>query len=74
MKTKSLILSMLFCIGIVDSIEDNVASVEFKTDDGGTYHTDIPVDFFPCNVEEGSQFYAQIVDGVTELRCGEPPI
>lgn len=73
MRVKSLLMSMLFCIGIVDSIEDNIASVEFKTT-AGTYHTDIPVEFFPCDIGEGDQFYAQTIDGVTEVRCGEPPI
>ena len=74
MKSQYHIIAMLFCIGVVDSIYRDIARVEFKTDGEETYHTDIPVGLFPCTIEEGDQFYAQVVDGVTELRCGEPPI
>ena len=74
MKSQYLILSMLFCVGVIDSIHNDIARVEFKTDGEETYHTDMPVSFFPCSISEGDQFYAQVVDGVTELRCGEPPI
>ena len=50
-----------------------MASVEFRTDGDETYHADIPVELFPCEIKEGSAFYAEIIDGVTEIRCGEPP-
>jgi hypothetical protein len=51
-----------------------MATVEFKTDGQETYHADIPIELFPCVVSEGSHFYAEIIDGVTEIRCGEPPL
>ena len=68
-----MLVATLFYLGVVDFIESNMASVEFKTSGSQTYHADIPVELFPCEIEEGSLFYAEIIDGVTEIRCGEPP-
>ena len=62
----------LFCIGSVGVIEDGMAHVIFTTDGPKTYEADLPVELFPCEVSEGDLFYAQVIDGVTELRCGEP--
>lgn len=67
------IIASLFCIGSVDMIEDNMAHVIFTTDGPETYEADIPLELFPCEIEEGDMWYAHIIDGVTEIRCGEPP-
>lgn len=71
-KTKIALIASLFCLGTVDYVEDNIARVEFRTDSAETYYADIPVNLFPCDVQEGSSFYVEILDGVTEIRCGEP--
>ena len=68
-----LVVTTLFCLGVVDIIEDDMARVEFRTDGDQTNHADDPVVLFPCAIEEGDPFYAQTIDGVTEIRCGEPP-
>jgi hypothetical protein len=66
------IIVSLFCIGSIDVIEGHMAHVVITTDGPDTYEADIPVELFPCEIAEGDLFYAQIVDGVTEIRCGEP--
>ena len=66
------IIASLFCIGSIDVIEDRMAHVVFTTDGVETYEADIPVELFPCEVSEGDLFYVQTIDGVTEIRCGEP--
>ena len=30
--------------------------------------------FESCDIKEGDLFYTTEIDGVTEIRCGEPPI
>jgi len=62
------------CIGVVDSIEGDFASVEITTPDSDTVNLDMHVEMIPCEIEEGSVFYFENVDGVTEIRCGEPPL
>ena len=66
-------LTTLFYIGTIDAIEDNVAHVEFRTTDSQIYEADIPIYLFPCQIAEGDPFYVDIIDGVTEIRCGDPP-
>jgi hypothetical protein len=68
------VVATLFCIGTIDVIEDGIAHVEFRTDGEEVYETDIPIYLFPCQVSEGDMFYAETIDGVTEIRCGEPPL
>ena len=73
MRLFTMLVTTLFCLGVVDLIENGMASVEFRTDGDETYHADIPVELFPCEIKEGTPFYAEIINGVTEIRCGEPP-
>jgi len=61
-----------FCIGTIDVIESGTARVILTGVDLQIYETDLPVGLFPCEVSEGDMFYTQVVDGVTEIRCGEP--
>ncbi len=66
-----LVLSFL---GTVDQVVGEIASVELSGISlAEPIQLDVPVLLFPCEVEEGDQFYATVVDGVTEIRCGEPP-
>jgi len=62
----------LFLLGSVDMIEDGVASVEITTDSYEIVYTSLPVDIFPCEIEEGDMFYFLYANEVTEIRCGEP--
>ncbi len=67
------LLATFFLLGTVDQVEDDLASVEITGLDQEPIQATIHVSFFPCTVKEGDVFYYYYVDGVTELRCGEPP-
>jgi len=66
-----------FCLfGIVDQIHGNTVRVELNSPTGRDMQEpsmDLPLWMFPCKISEGSSFYFTKVDGVLELRCGEPP-
>lgn len=62
-----------FLIGVVDQIDDDLAVVELTNDEHENINTVLPVEIFPCDIEEGEMFYFLYADGVTEIRCGEPP-
>ena len=68
------IIASLFCIGAVDMIDNGVAHVIFTTDGPESYEADIPIELFPCEISEGDLFYAQVINGVTEIRCGQPDL
>ena len=57
----------------VDETRETWASVELSNSKGETRLTWMDTGIFPCQVVEGDVFYITILDGVTELRCGEPP-
>ena len=63
----------LLFIGLVDAIEDNVVAAEVSTSQHTHEIMYFPLQLFPCELEEGDMFYFSYVDGVTEIRCGEPP-
>jgi len=66
----------LLCVGllgVVDQIQGNSATVELRNTEGTYESVEVPVWVFPCEVREGDFFYVDQVDGVTEIRCGEPP-
>ena len=66
----------IWLIGSVDLIEDDYAHVEiieYADGEYGVVYRTMPVEVFPCEVEEGSMFYFSYVDNVTEIRCGQPP-
>ena len=65
-------LFLLF-IGVVDSIEDDVVVAEVTTSNYAQETLFFPLQLFPCELDEGDMFYFSYVDGVTEIRCGEPP-
>lgn len=73
MKYHNVILAFCF-LGLVDRIEDDYALVEYYIGDNDKVHySEIPLMLFPCKVREGDLFYVNEVDGVMEIRCGEPP-
>ena len=66
-------LSAFFLLGIVDIIEDDLAVVELTGNNDVIDVVTLPTLIFPCEVKEGDMFYFLNIDGVTEIRCGEPP-
>ena len=65
-------LAMFLTIGTVDSIQQGIATSEILTDDSSVIMVYLPTAIFPCKISEGDMFYFEYVDGVTEIRCGEP--
>lgn len=66
-------------LGVVDRVHAwtphhrGWADVELTGSTGKTTTSVIDTAFFPCHIKEGGMFYITIENGVTELRCGEPP-
>jgi len=65
-------VTTIFLIGMVDNVEDNIATVEITDSNYQIQYADVPVAFFPCVISEGDFFHFAYIDGVTEIRCGEP--
>ena len=65
-------LAIFLTIGTVDSIQEDIATSEILTDDNSVIMVYLPTAIFPCKIREGDMFYFEYVDGVTEIRCGEP--
>ena len=64
---------ILLCIGVIDSVEDNVAHVEIHDfNDGSVMQADLDTKSFPCDIEESQFFYIAIDDGEFTIHCGEP--
>ena len=72
-KIFSVFLSTLIYIGMIDSVVGDYAAVELSNHQGEITRVEIPVLLFPCEIAEGDYFYTFEVDGVREIRCGEPP-
>lgn len=73
---KHQILLLVFFLGMIDQINGDIALVELtgvNGADGGVTYTSLHTSVFPCEPKEGDFFYFQHIDGVTEIRCGEPP-
>lgn len=67
-------LTLLLTLGVVDYIGTAYVLTELSKPDGSIEMKEFPVEIFPCEISEGDFFYFDIVDGVTEIRCGEPPV
>jgi len=51
-------LKLLILIGVIDSVDNNLATVELNSLTYGAPEIAVlPVDAFPCNVREGKVFY-----------------
>ena len=59
---------MFYMLGVVDQIQGNIVIAEVQNK-----QVDLPLWIFPCEISEGDIFYFTKIDGVLELRCGEPP-
>ena len=66
------IMSIVFLLGTIDYIDSGVADVEIVTSGDTVIYIELPVLIFPCKIKEGDMFYFEYIDGVTEIRCGEP--
>tara|TARA_B100000287_G_C20124641_1_gene579741 strand:- start:141 stop:362 length:222 start_codon:yes stop_codon:yes gene_type:complete len=60
--------------GLVDVIEGKWLTAEVTFPSGQVEEMEFPVQLFPCDIQEGEMFYSYQIDGVTEIRCGEPPV
>ena len=68
----SLAFVLFLCAGVVDRIEDNVASVEVVASDRSIHDFDMSTLMFPCEIKEGDTFYFVYSEGTTQIRCGQP--
>lgn len=74
MNNKVKMLISLFLVGIVDQVEGDILHTEISMSSGEVESIDLHKAMLPCEVSEGDMFYFSYEDGVTEIRCGEPPI
>ncbi len=65
-------LVLLCLLGVVDQIHGKNVHAELTSRDGHSIAADFPMWMFPCEISEGDMFHIKKVDGVMELRCGEP--
>ena len=66
------LIAAVFILGVVDQIHGREVIAEFSRC-GEVEHVSMPLFMFPCDIREGDFFYFANIDGVFELRCGEPP-
>jgi hypothetical protein len=64
---------VILLLGLVDQVDRNYVTAEVTSLDGEPTIMEFPTVMFPCEVTEGDFFYVSSQDGVTEIRCGEPP-
>ena len=70
---KNFLLTAVLWIGVVDRVENDIAIVHVSSSNSEEIQFEIPIQVFPCTIDEGGWFYFEYSDGVTEIRCGEPP-
>ena len=63
----------LCLLGVVDQVHGDIVLVEITSPSGEYEQLHMPLWIFPCEVKDGEYFYIQNLDGITEVRCGEPP-
>ncbi len=66
-------MATILWIGTVDVIEGEIAMVQVTGSDLEVRDMEMSTLMFPCEIEEGDFFYFTYSEGVTEIRCGEPP-
>jgi len=69
----SMMLAFFLCVGVVDRVEDDIASVQVVANDQSVHDFDMSTLMFPCEIKEGDTFYFIYSRGRTEIRCGQPP-
>ena len=57
----------------IDRVENDFAHVVFALQSSENIAADIPVALLPCEVAEGDTLYVRKLNGVTEIRCSNPP-
>jgi hypothetical protein len=67
------IVSMVLLLGLIDQVDKGYVTAEVTSADSDPIMMEFPLVMFPCEIEEGDYFYVASRDGVTEIRCGEPP-
>jgi len=67
------LLTTVLWIGTIDQIQGELATVEVTASDNKIRYMEMSTLVFPCEVKEQSMFYFIYSEGVTEIRCGEPP-
>ena len=54
---KATILTIFLCVGVVDRVENEIASVQVTTSEQNIYDLEVPTSLFPCEIGEGDSFY-----------------
>lgn len=72
LNVNALFLTIVLFLGIIDSVQDNIVTIELSSANQESVVMEIDSFLFPCEVAEGDYFHIIILDGVTEIRCGEP--
>ena len=68
---KGTILTILLYVGVVDRVENEIASVQVTTSEQNIYDLEVPTFLFPCEIEEGDSFYFAYSNSAIEIRCKE---
>ncbi len=68
----SLIYSAAVLLCVVDQVIDQAVIAEVSEVSGKSKFIEMPKIVIPCSVKEGDMFHVINVDGVVEVRCGEP--
>tara|TARA_B100000214_G_scaffold372769_1_gene351676 strand:+ start:113 stop:325 length:213 start_codon:yes stop_codon:yes gene_type:complete len=64
----------ILLLGLVDSVESDYVVAEINNPQGNITQVEIPASLFPCDISEGDMFHIVKINGVTEIRCGEPDV
>jgi hypothetical protein len=72
MKRDAIVCTILL-LGMIDQIEGEYVLAEVTQQGLPTEMIELPSIIFPCEISEGDFFYVNSINGVTEIRCGEPP-
>lgn len=70
MKHFPCIFLVLLCV--VDQVTNETVIAEVSESTGSTKITEIPKLVIPCELSEGDMFHIVNIEGVVEVRCGEP--
>ena len=66
---KSLLLTVVLSLGIIDQIYDNYAVIEYETPSGNLKYIDIPTDIIPCQIKEGDKIRFSKSSKRTKIFC-----
>ena len=68
---KSTVFAIFLCIGVVDQVDNEMASVQVTTSEQNTFDFEVSASLFPCEIGEGDSFYFVYSSGAIEIRCKE---